>query len=217
MTLPSNRFFRSFLSPLHAVGLMLGVGVAVLWPLGCAGPVPLHLAIDPQDETAYVAALNAANGDASRGFAEWMATERGISAKAVLTADARFSATRNPFSARSDRRAVSRGAVIYKIHCVRCHGEDSRGHGPSTLPGTPATDFKTFGKRFTATLHGGAPRKWFGVIRDGSGEVVDYPDERTTAMPPFAGKLTREQTWQVITYLQSLDVHAGTGAAGASQ
>lgn len=215
MTTQLNRGSRSCHSPPRAVGVMLGV--AVLWVSGCAGPMPLHMAIDPQDETAYVAALNAANGDAPRGFAEWMATERGVSPEAVLTADAKLSAKRNPFKARADHRAVSRGAVIYKIHCVRCHGEDSRGHGPSTLADAPATDFKTFGKRFAATLHGAAPRKWFGVILGGSGEVVDYPDQRTTAMPPFAGKLTREQTWQVITYLQSLDVHAKAGSRRTNQ
>jgi mono/diheme cytochrome c family protein len=98
---------------------------------------------------------------------------------------------------------------MYKIHCARCHGVNADGEGPSALPDHQATSFKTFGKRFASTLHGGAPRKWFRVISEGSGEDVDYPDGRTSAMPPFGNKLTREQIWLVITYLQSLDMHAG--------
>ncbi len=175
---------------------------------GCAGPQSLSMAIHPLDEEAYTAHLNAANGDAKRGFAAWMAEERGTTAERVLENDARLSTTRNPFDAYRDPRAVSRGAVLYKIHCARCHGEDAAGNGPATLPDHPATSFKTFGKRFAATLHRGAPRKWFRVIRDGSGEMVNYPDGRSRAMPAFGDKLTREQIWLLITYLQSLDIHA---------
>lgn len=175
---------------------------------GCAGPQPLTVAIDPVDHTAYTAALNAVKLDGRRAFANWMAQERGVTPEQVLRDDAAISETRNPFDAHTDARAVSRGAVTYKFHCARCHGDDTRGHGPSALDDHPAGDFKTFGKRFAATLHRGAPRKWFRVIRDGSGDVVDYPDGRMTAMPPFREDLTREQIWLVITYLQSLDIHA---------
>jgi len=197
----SGGFFRR----LALVLLLGGMGIACV---SCAGPQPLSVAIDPADEAAYVAAINAVNLNARRGFVNWMAKERGKSADDILRADAALSSTRNPFDANKDHRAVSRGAVIYKIHCARCHGEDARGIGPSTLPDHPANNFKTFSNRFAATIHRGAPRKWFRVIRDGAGEVVDYPDGRTTAMPPFGDKLAREQIWLVITYLQSLDIYA---------
>jgi len=176
--------------------------------IGCAGPVPLTVAIRQQDETDYVSALNKTNMDARAAFADWMANERQSSPADVLEADAQLSQKRNPFDAYKDDIALSRGAVIYKIHCARCHGDDARGRGPSTLDDYPAKDFKSFGKRFAATLHRGAPRKWFRVIRDGDGDEVDYPDGRQKAMPPFGDQLTREQIWLVITYLQSLDVHA---------
>ncbi len=192
-------------------GCTLGVlvsGFAVLGSMSCAGPQPLRLAINRHDEEGYVAHLNEVNGDAATAYVNWMASERGITVAEVLEADKSVSPTRNPFDAYHDERAVSRGAVIYKLHCLRCHADDARGRGSSTLKDYPATDFKTFGKRFAATLHRGAPRKWFRVIRDGSGEVVEYPDEQTTAMPAFGDKLTREQIWLVITYLQSLDMHA---------
>ena len=178
---------------------------------GCSGPQPLKMAINPADEQAYVAALNAANGDARAGFAAWMAAEHRA---ADAAPDEALSETRNPFDAHKDAQAVSRGAVLYKLHCARCHGDDARGRGPSTLADFPATDFHTFGKRFAATLHRGAPRKWFHVIRDGSGDRVDYPDGPSTAMPPFGDKLAREQTWLLITYLQSLDMHARERGGG---
>jgi len=182
--------------------------------VGCSGPQALNIAINPQDQDAYLAALSAADGDARRAFVAWMAKERGQSPDAILTGDAELSTTRNPFDAYHDRQAVSRGAVIYQLHCTRCHGFDARGEGPAVLPDHPATNFKTFGKRFASTLHRGAPKKWFAVISDGSGDVVQYPYERTTAMPAFGAQLTHEQIWLVITYLQSLDLHATRDHSG---
>lgn len=174
----------------------------------CGGPQPLRVAIDPRDESEYLKRLNAAAGDGRAAYVAWMAEERQAPEAAILAADGQLSSTRNPFDAHEDVQAVSRGAVIYKMHCARCHGTDAQGRGPSTLPEYPAPDFHSFAKRFAATLHRGAPRKWFRVIRDGDGDPVDYPDGRTSAMPSFSDSLTREQIWLVITYLQSLDMHA---------
>jgi len=178
----------------------------------CAGPQPLQRAINPRDQAEYVRFLNASNGDGRGAFAAWMARVRNASPEAILRADGDLSMTRNPFDAHNDPVAVSRGAVLYKIHCARCHGDDARGRGPSTLAEFPATNFKTFWKRLAATLHRGAPRKWFRVIRDGAGDMVDYAGERSRAMPAFGDKLAREQIWLVITYLQSLDMDAARDA-----
>lgn len=196
--------------PWNAGGLRCLVALFLLAPVlgSCAGPQPLSVAIIPRDHAEYLTFANEANLNGRLAFANWMSKERGLSPHAVLSADAYVSSTRNPFDAYHDRQAVSRGAVIYAIHCLRCHGHDARGHGPATLEGHPANDFKSFGSRFAATLHRGAPRKWFRVIRDGAGEVVEYPDGRMTAMPPFKSNLANEQIWQVISYLQSLDVYA---------
>ncbi len=189
---------------LHLTALVLLTGV-----LGsCAGPQSLEIAIDPQDESTYLRYANDVNLNGRMAFANWMAKERGMSPEEVLRRDAELSSTRNPFDAYRDPKAVSRGAVIFKTHCARCHGEDTRGQGPSILPDHPAQDFKAFGKRFAATLHRGAPRKWFRVISDGTGDVVEYPEEKSTAMPPFREQLAREQIWLAITYLQSLDMYA---------
>lgn len=185
--------------------LVLVLSVPILG--SCAGPQPLHIAINPQDESTYVRFANDANLNGRLAFSNWMSEERDMSPQEVLRLDAKLSSTRNPFDAHRDPQAVSRGAVLYKIHCARCHGDDARGHGPATLTDYPANDFKTFSSRFAATLHRGAPRKWFRIIRDGSGDVVQYPDAKTMAMPPFSKKLAREQIWLVITYLQSLNMH----------
>ncbi|NOX59523.1 MAG: c-type cytochrome [Planctomycetes bacterium] len=194
----------------NAIRLRRTVALVLLLLLlqSCAGPQSLRVAIIPQDETDYVAFVNDADFDGRQAFANWMSQERGISLEEFFRLDAELCNNRNPFDAYKDMQAVSRGAVIYKFHCMRCHGSDARGRGPAALASYPANDFKTFGSRFAATLHRGAPRKWFRVIRDGAGDVVEYPEEETTAMPPFGDKLAREQIWLTIAYLQSLDVHA---------
>ncbi len=191
------------------------LAVGAVWAISsCAGPQPLDVAIRPADETAYVAAVNATHMDGRQAFANWMARERGRSPDAILKADSAVSTTRNPFDANKDARAVSRGAVIFKVHCAKCHGEDARGKGPSVLPDHPAKDFHAFGKRFAVTLHRGAPRSWFRKISNGQGDEVTYEDGPSRAMPAFGDKLTREQRWLAITYLQSLDVYAADRAAG---
>lgn len=174
----------------------------------CAGPVPMNTAIDHQYEADYVKHLNAANHDGRAAFLDWRAEQTGESVDKLEHEDAELSTTHNPFNARTDVAAVRRGAVLFKYHCARCHGDDARGHGPAVLPDHSANDFHTFGQRFAATIHGGAPRRWFKVITNGTGDQVKYPDEPPgPAMPAFGDKLTREQIWLLITYLQSLDVH----------
>lgn len=195
-------------TPAHARLFLGSISVFLLALTGsCAGPQPLRSAINPREEDAYVSRLNASNADARMAYANWMADERNVPVEQMLELDAQLSETRNPFDAHDDPQAVSRGAIMYEIHCMRCHGEDARGQGPSIFLGHPATNFKSFGKRFAATLHRGAPRKWHRVIRDGSGDPLDYPEGKSSAMPAFKDQLTREQIWLVITYLQSLEIH----------
>lgn len=174
----------------------------------CTGPVPMKTAIDQQYDSAYVARLNAENHNGREAFLKWKAEKTGESFAEVFRKDEALSTTHNPFDAHADIDAVRRGAVLYKYHCARCHGDDARGHGPAALPDHPANDFHTFGQRFAATIHYGAPRRWFKSISNGVGDQVQYPDEPPgPAMPAFGDKLSREQIWLLITYLQSLDVY----------
>lgn len=184
---------------------------------GCAGPQPLDVAIRPADQDAYVERLNNENYDGRLAWLKWRAELRDISFDDARVTDMAISETRNPFDSRSDADAVSMGAVIFKFHCARCHGEDARGRGPALLPDMHAKDFHDVLPRIASTLYGGRPRKWFRIISNGTGDTVQYPDEPPgTAMPAFSDKLAREQIWLVITYLQSLDDYAHrTGTATA--
>lgn len=175
----------------------------------CSGPLPLTTAILPEHDSAYLERLNTHHFDGRTAYLTWKAEETGRSSEDLAKADEALSSTKNPFDAYANADAVSRGAVIYKYHCARCHGDDARGHGPSALATHPANDFRAFSQRFASGLHRGAPRRWFKSISEGFGDPVDYPDEpRGPAMPAFGDKLTREQIWLVITYLQTLDARA---------
>jgi mono/diheme cytochrome c family protein len=175
--------------------------------IGCAGPPLLSRAIVPRDQTAYASALAADPVSPKRAFLKWRAEERSIAFEDAASRDSALSPTRNPFDANRDREAVSLGAVVYAAHCQRCHGENVDGRGPDVLPQAPCKDFHSFDKRFAVTLHRGAPKAWFAKIRDGHGPVAPYPEGPSSAMPPFRDKLSNEQIWLAITYLQSLDLY----------
>jgi mono/diheme cytochrome c family protein len=176
---------------------------------GCAGPPALERAILPGQQQKYDNALKLDTSSPKNGFLRWRAEQLGTSLEDAMRRDESLSRTANPFNASRDRAAVGLGAVVYANHCQRCHGENVDGKGPDVLPSHPCKDFHAFGKRLAVTLHGGAPRAWFRKISDGFGDVAAYPDGPSTAMPAFGEKLSREQIWLVITYLQSLDAHAG--------
>ncbi len=176
--------------------------------LGCSGPQPLSKAIRMADQRAYEAALKESPDAPRLAFARMKADRTGRSIDEITLGDRQLSTTKNPFDANADPAAVSRGAVIYQAHCMRCHGAEVRGNGPGMLASHSATDFHAFGKRFAVTLHKGAPKSWFKKISQGHGDVVAYPYGTGPAMPAFGEKLAREQIWLVITYLQSLDMYA---------
>lgn len=183
-------------------GPLLIVGV------GCSGPVPLDRAIWPQHEREYAAAQQATSGSVREAWLAYRAQEEAKPVAEFRAADETLSTTRNPFDARRDLEAVSRGALIFRDNCARCHGYGMRGNGPDMLASHPAQDFHAFGKRFAVTLHGGAPRAWFRTISEGYGPEVKYLTGTSRAMPAFGDVLAREQIWLVITYLQSLDIYA---------
>lgn len=175
---------------------------------GCSGPVALDRAIWPRHEREYANARQAAPDSPREAWFVLQVGDEPGRISEVRAADAALSTTRNPFDARRDPEAVSRGALIYRENCARCHGLDARGNGPDMLPAHPTHDFHAFGKRFAVTLHGGAPRTWFRKINEGYGPVVAQPTGSSRAMPAFGDVLARERIWLAITYLQSLDIYA---------
>ena len=181
---------------------------------GCSGPQPLSRAIRPADEQAYAQALAGGSATPRQAYFAWRSATSGKSVDELATLDAAISTTSNPFKARSDVDAVSRGAVLFKAHCASCHGENVDGRGPAMKVALDNMDFHSFSKRFAATLHGGAPKTWFQKINDGYTAQATNPDGTPIAMPPFRDVMAREQIWLTITYLQSLDIDApATGGA----
>ncbi len=172
----------------------------------CKGPAALDVALRPGDETAFLAMMSGPDGTPREAFYRNRAEERTVTVEQARQTDADLSTTRNPFNARNDLDAVSRGAAIYKHQCARCHGFDAGGTGPDLPIYRPAMDFRRFGRRFGVTLHGGAPRKWFGVIADGvTVAAEDNKAGMPLEMPAYRDELAREQIWLVVTYLQSFE------------
>ena len=182
--------------------------VGVVVALGCSGPIALDRAIQPKHAAEYEKAMAAGASTPREAFYTQRAATTGQTIDDVRREDEALSTTRNPFNARTDSDAVSRGAVVFRENCARCHGADVGGNGPDMLADHPTKDFHAFGKRFAVTLHGGAPRTWFKKISEGYGDEVTYPTGRSRAMPAFGDELAREQIWLAVTYLQSLDKDA---------
>lgn len=99
-----------------------------------------------------------------------------------------------------------------RLRRTRCHGEAVRVQGPSVLRDCRPAAFKTFGERFAATLHRGAPKKWFRAVSEGSGDEVEHLEVPTTVMPAFSDKFTREQIRLVMSNAQGLDIHASASS-----
>ncbi len=190
--------------------LYLGV---TIW--GCSGPQPLSVAIRPVDEQGYRQSLNQHPQSPRDAYFTWKLVTEGGSIETIARDDAQLSATKNPFDAHRDPVAVSRGAVVYKAHCLSCHGENVDGRGVAMLEPIPKMDFHTFGKRFASTLHRGAPKAWFRKISEGYTSKHINADGSQSKMPAMGETLAREQIWLAITYLQSLDMHA-VDSSGAS-
>jgi mono/diheme cytochrome c family protein len=182
---------------------------AATFTSACSGPQPLHIAVQEDDEQAYLTMLADDEAISPReAFLRDRARTAGQSIEQAIAADELLSTTKNPFRAKKDSRAVSRGAVIYKYNCMRCHGADVDGRGPDMTEPLPEMDFHRFATRFAVTIHGGAPSRWFRVIRDGLTSEHLGADGQPLIMQPFARELSQEQIWLVVTYLQSLDAYA---------
>jgi mono/diheme cytochrome c family protein len=196
----------------NCVRIALGavsLGASALVLACCSGPQPLDRAINPSDEQAYLGMLEdrVTGGTPRMAFLEAKAAGQGISIEEAVKRDLGLGVKKNPFDARTDQGAVSRGAVIYKHECMMCHGENADGHGP-LMPAQPSDmDFHRFGMRFAVTVHHGAPKSWFQTILHGNTREVEGEDggTMTLEMPAYEDQLAYEQIWLVITYLQSLD------------
>lgn len=92
---------------------------------------------------------------------------------------------RNPVPATAE--SVARGAALYRINCMVCHGEQGRGDGPVGRKFDPAP--KDLNEDYTQNQTDG--QLFFTLTR---GRV---------AMPFYRDALSREERWDVVNYLRS--------------
>lgn len=100
--------------------------------------------------------------------------------------------TANPFT--GDAKAITQGAVLFRQECVFCHGVSARGgmRGPDLTTG--------------AWSHGGS---------DGEVAATILGGVPGTAMP--ANTLTRDEIWQIVAYLRTLQQPATASTGDASR
>jgi cytochrome c oxidase cbb3-type subunit 2 len=98
----------------------------------------------------------------------------------------------NPFTT-DDLTAVAAGAAIWGGHCATCHGLRGEGDGKTTPPG--------LGPRMFAQVTA-AP----GLVEVYRFEIVQHGvvRDRSPVMPAFAGKLSDEDIWRVVTFIGTL-------------
>lgn len=89
--------------------------------------------------------------------------------------------------------AVARGAAVYQMHCVACHGVDADGKGPAAVAFTPGPrDFTDPSARWTI---GREPAQIHQAISKG------VPG---TGMAGFAAAMSASELWDLVHYIGSL-------------
>ncbi len=91
----------------------------------------------------------------------------------------------NPVEPTAD--SIAAGRALYFRECASCHGDDGRGDGPAASAlSIPPSDF-----RIHIPFH--SDRFFFLVMSNGFG----------SAMPGFADRLSEEDRWNILNFLQS--------------
>ncbi len=164
-----------------------GLGLAVV--TGCAGaPVaaPLASSAAPLMGDAWFAARAAALR---------------LDPEAARARDAAFSESRPPEAA-PDAQLAGNAAALWTTLCASCHGATGR------LEGVPPTPLEAPRPRELGTT-GMAMGFFFGgdKMRAGLYRKIAYgqpPSEKPSAMPLWAGTLSREQIWALVAHIESL-------------
>lgn len=87
------------------------------------------------------------------------------------------------------------GLEVHKKNCVRCHGERGKGDGPAAkLLKTKPSDWTD-----KAKMSALSDQDLFKVIKNGGAAAG-----KSSVMPPFGGKLSDQDIWNVIAFVRSL-------------
>ncbi len=90
------------------------------------------------------------------------------------------------------RASIDRGAGVYQVFCVSCHGPNGAGDGPVTKRGFPPPPPLTTGK--SVQMKDG---QLFHILTYGQG-----------SMSPMAAQLSSERRWDVINYVRGMQQSA---------
>src|SRR5262245_8241442 len=96
---------------------------------------------------------------------------------------------KNPFA--GDPKALETGKTLFKKHCERCHGPGGKGDGPDADPDVQEDMDLTVARR--------AARNPDGVIFYKAWNGRSKPK-----MPSVKDDLTKEQLWQIVSFVQTL-------------
>ncbi|MCA9055469.1 MAG: cytochrome c [Planctomycetaceae bacterium] len=91
--------------------------------------------------------------------------------------------------------SVDRGQAVYRVYCQSCHGATGAGDGPVAQRGFPPPPPLPTGK--STQMRDG---QLFHILTWGQG-----------SMSSMAAQLDREQRWDVINYVRSLQAQAAAG------
>jgi mono/diheme cytochrome c family protein len=103
----------------------------------------------------------------------------------------------NPFKP-EDAAAVERGAVVYNVYCVPCHGASGEGDGLVVQRGFPAPP-----SLIRARTRAMDDALLFTVITTGTG-----------TMPPYGAQIAREDRWKAILHVRKLQNEPPAPPAG---
>ena len=109
-----------------------------------------------------------------------------------------------PEQAPTDKPSLQRGEVLWAENCAPCHGILGSGDGPTAqmaqMADNPPTDFTD-----RAAARQRTPADMFTVTKEGRMDRL---------MPPWGGRLSDDQIWDVVAYAQTLATSSDDIAAG---
>lgn len=96
---------------------------------------------------------------------------------------------KNPFA--GDPKAIEAGKVLFGKNCQKCHGPAGKGDGPDADPDAMQDMDLTTARR--------AARNPDGIVF-----YKAWNGRAKPKMPAVKDELTRDQLWQIVTYVQTL-------------